>query len=91
MKEIVNQLVSRRVFLKGATLAAGISVLPTLIVSGNATAAKMAKSMMQYQDAPKNSSQCDTCVQFIPGSKPQCKIVEGDVSPKGWCLAYAKA
>ncbi|BBP00431.1 high-potential iron-sulfur protein [Sulfuriferula nivalis] len=91
MKKIANQSVSRRLFLKGATLVAGISVIPTLIVSGNATAAKMAKVMMQYQDMPKNGSQCDTCVQFIPGAKPQCKIVEGDVSPKGWCLAYAKA
>jgi hypothetical protein len=45
---------------------------------------------MQYQDSPKNGAECSTCMQFIPGKKPQCKIVEGDISPKGWCLAYSK-
>ncbi len=91
MEDIKNQSVSRRSFLKGAALLASISVVPALMVSKEAAAAKVPKAAMQYQNTPKNGGQCDTCVQYIPGKKPQCKVVEGDVSPKGWCLAYVKA
>ncbi|MFA5172062.1 MAG: high-potential iron-sulfur protein [Sulfuriferula sp.] len=91
MEDIKNQPVSRRSFLKGAALLASISVVPALVVSKEAAAAKTPKAAMQYQDSPKNGAECSTCVQFIPGKKGQCKIIEGDISPKGWCLAYAKA
>ena len=37
---------------------------------------------------------CDTCMQWVPGANAgapgTCKVVEGPVSPKGWCLAYVK-
>jgi hypothetical protein len=25
-----------------------------------------------------------------PDAKGACKVVEGDISPKGWCAAYVK-
>ena len=53
----------------------------------------VAKSAVQYQDHPKGSSFCANCANFIPSRKPgmlgHCAIVAGDISPKGWCLAYA--
>jgi hypothetical protein len=53
----------------------------------------VAKSAVQYQDHPKGSSFCANCANFIPSRKPgitgHCTIVAGDISPKGWCLAYA--
>jgi anaerobic selenocysteine-containing dehydrogenase len=91
VEDIKNQQVSRRSFLKGAALLASISVVPALVVSKEAAAAKTPKAAMMYQDTPKNGVECSTCVQFIPGKKGQCKIIEGDISPKGWCIAYAKA
>src|SRR3954463_12593465 len=82
--------VSRRIMLKNvaivATLAAARSVLAA---DGKAT-----KEAMHYQDRPKDGQQCATCVQFIPGAKPgangKCQIVEGPISPEGWCIEYIK-
>ena len=80
----------RRKILKSAALAAGIAVVPWA-ARGQAKATKQA---MQYQDQPKGDQTCDTCAQWIPGPKPGapggCKVVEGPINPKGWCVAYVK-
>jgi len=81
---------SRRTMLRNiAVLAAA-----PLVVRPAAAQAKASKQSMQYQDQPKNGQQCDTCMQFIPGQKPgangTCKVVDGPISPKGWCIAYVK-
>lgn len=56
-------------------------------------AGTVAKSAVQYQDHPNGSSFCANCANFIPSHKPgmpgHCAIVAGDISPRGWCLAYA--
>jgi hypothetical protein len=82
--------VSRRTLLKNAALAAGLATVP-FAVRGQAKASKQA---MQYQDQPKNGQECDSCVQYVPGASAgapgTCKVVEGSVSPKGWCVAYVK-
>ena len=50
---------------------------------------KMSKQEAEYQDSPKDIRMCATCTLFeLPKS---CKVVEGDVSPNGWCRAYAMA
>jgi hypothetical protein len=50
---------------------------------------KMSKQDAQYQDSPKDIRMCATCTLFeLPTS---CKVVEGDISPSGWCKAYAMA
>lgn len=46
--------------------------------------AAIAVSAVQYQDQPKGSQRCSA--HFIPGG--QCKLVEGPISPNGWCIAY---
>lgn len=56
-------------------------------------ASKASKEAMKYQDSPNGSEKCSNCIQFIPGEEPQatgkCKVVEGNISPQGWCTAYA--
>jgi hypothetical protein len=48
---------------------------------------KLSKQQAKYQDSPKGIQMCATCSLFeAPHS---CKVVEGDVSPSGWCKAYA--
>ena len=83
---------SRRSFLKTATLLAGVAAVPVTFMSREAFAAKVAKASMQYQETPKGTAECSTCVQFIPGktakAKGTCKVVDGAISPHGWCLAY---
>lgn len=51
---------------------------------------KMSKAQAQYQDTPKGIQMCATCSLF---DEPHhaCKVVEGDISPDGWCKAYAMA
>ena len=50
---------------------------------------KMSKQQAAYQDSPNGVQACATCSLF---DEPHgCKVVEGDVSPDGWCKAYAMA
>lgn len=50
---------------------------------------KMTREQAQYQDQPKGINMCSTCTLFEPPKS--CKVVEGDVSPDGWCKAFALA
>ena len=81
--------ISRRDLLKGVAILAGVAALHPV-----AAQAKVTKAAMQYQDHPKGSAECSNCLQFIPGKTPTamgtCEVVEGAISPKGWCVAYVK-
>jgi hypothetical protein len=50
---------------------------------------KMTKQEAEYQDTPKDIRMCATCTLFEPPRS--CKVVEGDISPNGWCKAFALA
>ena len=84
---------SRRSMLQRSAVAIGFVAAPWALRSSCAQA-KANKKTMQYQDQPKNGQQCDTCLQFIApqksGGMGACKVVEGEISPKGWCAAYVK-
>lgn len=100
MTDPFNPPISRRALLRHLAVATGAAAsLPllgwpmptradTALPSGTAT-----KSALQYQDRPKGISACANCANFIPGKDPdadgRCIIVAGDISPRGWCLAYA--
>jgi len=76
-------------------LRLGAAALAGACFAGRASAqAKADKKAMQYQEQPKNGQECDQCMHWIPGPKPdaqgQCKVVEGPINPKGWCAAFVK-
>jgi hypothetical protein len=50
---------------------------------------KMSQKEAEYQDSPKDIRMCATCTLFDPPKS--CKVVEGEISPHGWCKAYALA
>jgi hypothetical protein len=50
---------------------------------------KMTKQEAEYQDSPKDIRMCATCTLFEPPHA--CKVVDGDISPDGWCKAFAMA
>ncbi|TEA79770.1 high-potential iron-sulfur protein [Allopusillimonas ginsengisoli] len=89
----------RKALQKIAGLAGATAALPLLYWSASAraqandAAGKASKSAVQYQDHPKGKSDCANCANFIPGKSADaaggCTVVAGDISPKGWCLAYA--
>ena len=84
---------ARRDALKSIATLAGIAACACAARAARAQA-KATKQAMQYQDQPKNGQQCDACTQYIPGPKPDapggCKVVDGEISPKGWCIAFVK-
>ncbi len=100
MTDSFNPVISRRLMLRHMAVAAGaVTSLPLLgrpaLARADAAPASgtAAKSALQYQDHPKGTSACANCANYIPGKDPKadgrCIIVAGDISPKGWCLAYA--
>jgi hypothetical protein len=52
-----------------------------------AAPAKVPPASVQYQPEPKGDQKCSTCVNFIAESNT-CKLVEGQVSPQGWCSLW---
>jgi hypothetical protein len=49
--------------------------------------AKLTKQQAEYEDKPRDIRMCSTCSFFEPPK--DCKVVEGDVSPDGWCNLFA--
>lgn len=83
--------VTRRTFLEGAI------ILPALAVAvGGAAAADASKApqaQMHYQSTPSGNMHCAICKFFIAGkdasSNGSCQIVDGSISPNGYCMAYS--
>jgi hypothetical protein len=74
----------RTILLQGIACGFASSVGP----STQASAAKMAQAAASYQGSPKNTQECDNCSQFqAPNS---CQLVDGTISPLGWCKFYVK-
>ena len=81
---------TRRTFVANAIV---LPALAGLLLAETATAeAKASQTAVKYQSTPKNGQKCSTCTQFVPGSSPSkngtCKVVDGSISPNGWCMAY---
>lgn len=52
-------------------------------------AAKTSQASVQYQTQPNGDQKCGGCMQFIAESNT-CKLVEGQISPEGWCSLWTK-
>lgn len=79
--------VGRREFLEataGLLVAGGIA-----LGAGQSARAqdKAAKSDVSYQDSPNAGQKCSGC-QFFDGNGA-CQVVEGAISPDGWCTAWS--
>jgi hypothetical protein len=48
---------------------------------------RIKKADAKYQDQPKGQQRCEICLQFLPPAT--CKIVQGPVTPHGWCQFFA--
>lgn len=78
---------SRREVLQVGLGSLSLASLVSCLFRGTAYAQqKVSKQMVQYQDSPKAGHQCSSCSNFIaPGS---CKVVDGKISPRGWCSIW---
>jgi hypothetical protein len=60
----------------------------------SAAPTKLGKATVQYTETSSAPHMdCDDCIQFVPGASPKstglCKIVEGEISPHGHCVAFS--
>jgi hypothetical protein len=78
--------VSRRDFLNVAAVGGG--ALVTLAYSGHAAAGpkKFSQQQAHYQPTPKSGQRCQVCALWQ--APTACQVVEGQVSPAGWCMLY---
>ena len=76
--------IDRRALVAGLTLGAGAVLAAP---PARAEQAKASKKDVAYQDHPMDIRMCATCSLFE--APKTCKVVEGDVSRKGWCTLFA--
>jgi hypothetical protein len=69
-----------------------VTVLSTVFLLGAGQAAdaqsKTDKKTAKYQDHPNKDQRCALCNYFRPPKS--CQLVDGDISPNGWCSFFAK-
>jgi len=84
----IDRLSRRQIF---PMLAAGVGIGAALSFELSRTAeaqTKTDKKTAKYQDHPNNGKSCSQCNFFRPPKS--CQLVEGDISPNGWCSFWAK-
>jgi hypothetical protein len=80
---------SRRSVLRAVALLAGATLIGNSVPRNEALSQqKASKEAMKYQDKPNGDKQCSNCLNFLPNNS--CKIVEGTISPQGYCMAWVK-
>jgi hypothetical protein len=78
--------ISRRQLLQATATAVGGAAI--LVAAAVPAEAKMQQSAAGYQDKPKGDQSCANCALFkAPAS---CTLVDGTISPTGWCRFYSK-
>ncbi|MHB8236575.1 MAG: iron oxidase [Acidithiobacillus ferrivorans] len=81
-----DKMITRRDALKNMAVVVGAVASTTVMGAGVADAGTMPKAAVQYQDTPKGKAHCSVCAQFI--APHGCKVVAGNISPNGWCVAF---
>lgn len=84
--------ITRQEALKALTLPALAAAISGSMVTN--AQAKASKATVKYQGKPKGSQKCSDCKFFVAGKNKMamgsCKIVDGSISPNGWCTAFSK-
>jgi hypothetical protein len=75
-------------FNRRTVLIAVAAAAPALALSARPAQAKLAQTAVKYQTTPKDGKQCDGCNFFLAPNA--CKTVDGEISPTGYCLLWAK-
>jgi hypothetical protein len=82
---------TRRIFVSNVVVLPALAGL--LLAETTAAQAKGSKAQFKYQSTPNSGHKCSQCTFFIPGSSATangtCKIVDGSISPSGWCTAFS--
>jgi hypothetical protein len=84
MTEMKDRFRAKRRALLGVGLAAAGGAI---CARSAAQQSKISKTQAKYQDKPKGEQRCDGCAHFL--APDGCKLVEGKISPSGWCILFA--
>ena len=76
--------ISRRSVLQGVTCA--VVATPIMLATTHPALAKMSQASAGYRNSPNGSKNCANCKVFVPPSS--CTLVEGPISPRGWCKLW---
>jgi len=82
-------------YSRRGALRAGLAIVAGAGAAGAALAQeklaqateKVAQTLVQYQQTPKDGAKCSQCVNWQPPNS--CKVVAGTINPEGWCVAFA--
>ena len=77
---------TRRGLLLTAVAGGGV-LLATALVAPTEASAKVAQRSVAYRGAPNGTARCSNCALWQPPAA--CKVVNGVISPNGWCSIYA--
>jgi High potential iron-sulfur protein len=82
--------ISRRGFIRGVGLVAGVGALVGGGLSATSAVAgsKFSQAMAKYQPTPRGADRCANCSLYE--SAGTCRVVEGKVEPNGWCSLYVR-
>ena len=85
---------SRRRVLKAAVTVGSAALLAHVLESKaqqkpKAILKKRSKEAVGYRDEPYEGRTCAKCVLYV--GLGECVLVEGEVSPNGWCLQWTPA
>jgi len=91
--ELADSILRRDALRGGLGAIAAVAMVWFAPRSARAAPDKLSKAAVQYADTSNDAGKdCDDCSQFVPGQSIKgygtCKIVEGDISPHGHCLAF---
>lgn len=81
----------RDIFKTGVLMAVG--AVATAAILSEPAQAKVSQRTAMYQPKGHAGQSCAKCARFVPGKAPgadgTCLIVDGNVSPNGWCVMFA--
>lgn len=87
-KKMSGRSVSRRDFLNMAAIGSGALIAVGLTDRASAAAKKFSQQQAHYQPVPKSGERCQNCALWQ--SPTSCQVVDGQVSPAGWCILYQR-
>jgi hypothetical protein len=82
---------TRRQFVRNLALPLAGAVL--FAAATSPASAKGSQAQFKYQSKPNDGKKCSGCKFFQKGktatANGTCTVVDGSISPNGWCIAYA--
>lgn len=92
MKKTDDCDLSRRSMFKTGALVAIGAIAAGAILASEPAEAKASQKVAMYQNKPNGAQKCAGCARFKPGPTPgangTCAIVDGSISPHGWCVYF---